>query len=97
MEHHQANQRQHLPGGHLHHQFHRSARERVDRQRSSGVNTAVGSAPFYYYTASSSGGRNGDLELMETFDSDNESGPVVNATFYRDYEGSYAPSAQCRL
>ena len=29
---------------------------------------------------------------METFDSSNETGSVVNATFYRDYEGNYAPS-----
>ena len=66
-------------------------RESVDNV-SNGTSAAVGSASFYYYTASSSGGRAGDLELMETFDSDNESGSVVNATFYRDYEGSYAPS-----
>ena len=45
-----------------------------------------------YYNNTSNGGGPGDLELIQTYDTADESGPVINATFYRDYEGGYDAS-----
>ena len=58
----------------------------------SGSYTPVGSASLTYYAAGAAGGGAGDLELIESYGTGSESAEVINATFYRYYEGSYVAS-----
>ena len=50
----------------------------------------VSSASLTYYTSGQSGGSPGDLELIQAYGPGGTSAGVVNATFYRYYEGSYS-------